>query len=163
MNSHRKQHLSFRQQFNRNEYGHEGYLLYLLLSQGCFITFEKISNSVQFKTMKIIKVSFNETILLDRNEIENQMLNESHLNREREKIQWVEITINNKIFDILENYFHLTLTKKGPKIEQFGKLKMENITINERVVSKKEIIEEGFHHYEWLRNTFNNQENVVVH
>ena len=159
-----------RKNCDRNHYGHEGFSLLLLCLFGCKITFERITNNIKNKKMKIISIEYNNEILFHR--INLEMLFDTHpvvVNHQksaRVKNEMIEIQTDNYMLDLLKYRFNINFTdniKKNPDtLEKPGRRVITSININYKEMNERDIIEDGFNFYETIRNSFPNRVNFPI-
>ena len=163
-----------RKMSNRNDYGHQGYKIYLLLSCGCTVCCEKVTDvneRVEFRKLKIqwIKSPTGE-ILFDRPNLEKlvrtKLTNEHAKNLTRAFRNYMNIEVDNRIFDILVNNFNCLFNwkiKKSPDHEYMPtRLTVVAHITSYSTIEEKEIIEQGCVFNDHIKIIYGGNDNVIL-
>ena len=163
-----------RKMSNRNDYGHQGYNIYLLLSCGCTINFEKVTDvneRVESRKLKIVTIKGpTGELLFNRSEVEKfvrtKLANEQIANMTRSFRNYMNIEVDNRIIDILVFKFNCSFVgkvKKEPDHEYMPKrMTIIQYTSIYGSINEKEIIEQGCEFYDQIKTLFGGQDDVSI-
>lgn len=163
-----------RRMSNRNDYGHQGYFIYLLLSCGCQIVFDKVTDvneRVEFRKLKIgsIKTQTGD-LIFNRSDIEkyvrSKLEGESIKNITRAFRNYMNIEVDNRIIDILVKLYAFTFQWKVKK-EPDHLYMPKRITIIQHVfqggsIDEKDMINQGCMFYDQIKTFYGGKDNICI-
>ena len=167
--SHHLQPMTF---WERKRYSQEGFLLHLLLINGCQISIGNTTygNLEKFKHLAILEIKHNENILYNFSQHFQEFLFKCVQNGQNVSKQmiwnYIEIILGNTMIDIVKTKFHiyleiLTTPSKNPTFYPLRKIIYSMGTGKEQMNAEK-ILENGKQFYDSLKQIVNEYGNISI-
>ncbi|EDR28404.1 hypothetical protein EDI_017260 [Entamoeba dispar SAW760] len=163
----RKRKRENRANANRNDYGNEGFLMMILYYLGCTIKMKRIIKEGIYQKLKIEELSYQNIVLISRNQIEKEIEQSNILKgmteQTRYKRNMIFIITDNQLLDILRDFFGFSFeecVKKKPEKKFMPERRVLEHIILSKEWNKKEMIDEGCIFYDNIKSFFNGIEEI---